>query len=164
MVGTPINQVRRPINQDLIKDLISPILSVDLWNGERAGRKGGAAGNRIQGLWLSMPVLYCLLPLPVGVVAQWQSTGTESQSPCVWFPAAPPFFPALSPFQRSTDSNGEIRSLIRPWLIDLLTWINWSLDHRTPSCDTAQDPLYINTVKCCILNGLKATIYPDPIL
>ena len=48
MVGTPINQVRRLINQGLIKDLISS-------------------------------------------------------------------------FQRSTDSNGEIRSLIRPWLIGLRT-------------------------------------------
>ena len=34
MVGTPINQVQRPINQSLIKDLILPLLSVDLWNGE----------------------------------------------------------------------------------------------------------------------------------
>ena len=32
-------------------------------------------------------------------------------------------FPALSPFQRSTDSNGKIRSLIRPWLIGLRTWL-----------------------------------------
>ena len=46
MVRTSINQVRRPINQGLIKDLILPLLSVDLWNGERAGKKGGAAGNR----------------------------------------------------------------------------------------------------------------------
>ena len=30
MVGTPINQVQRPINQGLIKDLILPLLSVDL--------------------------------------------------------------------------------------------------------------------------------------
>ena len=30
MVGTPIDQVRRLINQGLIKDLISPLLSVDL--------------------------------------------------------------------------------------------------------------------------------------
>ena len=29
MVGTPINQVRRLINQGLIKDLSSPLLSVD---------------------------------------------------------------------------------------------------------------------------------------
>ena len=55
MVGTPINQFRRPINQRLIKDLILSLLSVDLWNGEQAGKKGGAAGNRTQGLWLSMP-------------------------------------------------------------------------------------------------------------
>ena len=54
-------------------------------------------------------------------------------------PSSSPFFPALSPFQRSTDSNGEIRSLIRPWLIG--RWINRSPGHRTPSCDTAQDPL-----------------------
>ena len=90
MIGTPINQVRRVINQGLIKDLISPLLYCEAW-------------------------------LLVGVVAQWQSTGTESQRPWVRFPAAPPFFPALSPFQRSTDSNGEIRSLIRPWLITLRT-------------------------------------------
>ena len=52
MVGTPIDQVRRLINQGLIKDLISPLLSVDLWNDERAGKKGGAAGNRTLGpLW-----------------------------------------------------------------------------------------------------------------
>ena len=55
MGGTPIDQVRRPINYGLIKDLI--------------------------------------------------------------------LFPALSPFQRSTDSNGNIRSLIRPWLIGLRTWL-----------------------------------------
>ena len=47
-----INQVRRLINQGLIKDLISPLLSVDLWNDERAGKKGGAAGNQTQGLRL----------------------------------------------------------------------------------------------------------------
>ena len=70
MVGTPINQVQRLINQCLIKDLILPLLSVDLWNDERAGKKGGV----------------------------------------------------LLSFQRSTDSNGEIRSLIRPWLISLRTW------------------------------------------
>ena len=32
-------------------------------------------------------------------------------------------FPALSPFQSSADSNDEIRSLIRPWLISLRTWL-----------------------------------------
>ena len=37
------------------------------------------------------------------------------------FPAAPPFFPALLPFQRSTDSNIKINSLIRPWLIGIWT-------------------------------------------
>ena len=83
MVGTPINQVRRPINQGLIKDLILPLLSVDpqtvmarlgfklkikdlilpllsvdIWNGKRAGKKGEAAGNWTQGLWLSVPVLF----------------------------------------------------------------------------------------------------------
>ena len=52
----------------------------------------------------------------------------------VWFPAAPPFFPALSQFQRSTDSNCKIRSLIRPWLIGL--WTRLRPDH-----DTAQDHL-----------------------
>ena len=36
MVGTPIDQVRRLINQGQIKDLISPLLSVALWNDERA--------------------------------------------------------------------------------------------------------------------------------
>ena len=54
MVGTPINQVQTLINQGLIKDL----LSVDLWNGERAGKKGGGARSQTQGLWLSVPVLY----------------------------------------------------------------------------------------------------------
>ena len=53
MVGTPINQARTLINQGLIKDL----MSVDLWNGERAGKKGGGARSRTQGLWLSVPVL-----------------------------------------------------------------------------------------------------------
>ena len=65
----------------------------------------------------------------------------ESQKPCVWLPAAPPFCHVLLPFQRSTDSNGEIRSLIRlvNWSSDL---INWSPAHWTLSCDTAQIPLY----------------------
>ena len=31
-------------------------------------------------------------------------------------------YPVLSPFQRSTDSNGMIKFLIRPWLISL--WID----------------------------------------
>ena len=31
MVGTPINQVRRVINQGLIKDLISPLLYCEGW-------------------------------------------------------------------------------------------------------------------------------------
>ena len=92
MVGTPINQVRRVINQGLIKDLISPLLSVDLWNGERAGKKGGAAGNRTQGLWLSVPVL-----------CHWATTPTSNHA--------------------SQYSNGEIKSLIRPWLITLRTWL-----------------------------------------
>ena len=30
MIGTPIDQVRIPINQGLIKDLVLPLLSVDL--------------------------------------------------------------------------------------------------------------------------------------
>ena len=58
--------------------------------------------------------------LLVGVVAQWQSTGTVRLRPCVRLPAAPPFFPALSPlFQRSTDSNGKNRTVIRPRLISI---------------------------------------------
>ena len=50
------------------------------------------------------------------------------------FLAAPTFFPALSSFQRSLDI-----------MHDLIDWTNWSLDqnnwspnHRTPSCDSAQ--------------------------
>ena len=70
----------------------------------------------------------------MGVVDQWLSTGTESQRPWAQFLAAPPFFPALVAFQKSTDSNGKIRPLIRPWLI--------GPDHRTPCCDSAQDVLY----------------------
>ena len=37
-----------------------------------------------------------------------RALGTESQRPWVRLLAAPPFFPALSPFQRSSDSNGMI--------------------------------------------------------
>ena len=43
MVGTPINQGL--INQGLIKDLISPLLSVDLLNSKRAGKKGGSKSD-----------------------------------------------------------------------------------------------------------------------
>ena len=111
MVGTPINQVRRPINQGLIKfcsrsTVQSTILHATITNNQQSCLSKLHKGRNER--WLL-----------VGVVAQWQSTGTESQRPWVRFPAAPPFFPALSPFQRSTDSNGKIRSLIRPWLIGL---------------------------------------------
>ena len=49
--------------------------------------------------------------LPVGVIAQWQSIGIESRRPWVQIPAAPPFFPALSLFQRSTDVRAQLVSL-----------------------------------------------------
>ena len=56
-----------------------------------------------------------------GVVAQWQSTWHGKLVALGSTPGSPPFFPALSPFQRSTDSKGKIRSLIRPRLISLWT-------------------------------------------
>ena len=45
MVGTPINLI-----QSLTKDLIMPLLSKDLWNGESAGKKSEAAGSQTQEL------------------------------------------------------------------------------------------------------------------
>ena len=47
-------QVQRLINLGLIKDLILPLLSMDLQNGERAEKKGEAAGIRslIRPSWL----------------------------------------------------------------------------------------------------------------
>ena len=60
--------------------------------------------------WLPVP-LRVEGRLPVRVVAQRQSTGTESQTPWVWIPVAPPFFPALSHFQRSTDIMVQLVSL-----------------------------------------------------
>ena len=48
--------------------------------------------------------------LPVGVVAQWQSIGMESQRPWVRIPVAPPFFPALNLFQRSMDVKAQLSS------------------------------------------------------
>ena len=46
-ISDAINLVRRPINLCLIKDLIVSLLSEELWNGDRAGKKGGVAWNRI---------------------------------------------------------------------------------------------------------------------
>ena len=57
MVGTPIIQVQRPINQGLIKDLILPLLSVDLEMAKEQERKMELPGIKTQGLWLSVPVL-----------------------------------------------------------------------------------------------------------
>ena len=59
----------------------------------------------------------------MGAVDQWQSFDTVSQRPWVRLLAALPFFCALLPFQKSLDSNGKIRALIRPWLISLWTWL-----------------------------------------
>ena len=40
-------------------------------------------------------------------------------------------------------NQGLIKDLINWLKVNLsLDLINWSPDHRTPSCDTAQDPLY----------------------
>ena len=44
-------QIWRLINIGLSKDLILSLLSVDLWNGKRAGKKGGAAGSQTEGLY-----------------------------------------------------------------------------------------------------------------
>ena len=49
MVGTPINIVSRLLIPGLIKDPILPLLLVDVY-GEKAGKKGGAARSRTQGL------------------------------------------------------------------------------------------------------------------
>ena len=74
--------------------------------------------------------------------SQRQSTGMESQRPWVRLPAAPPFFPALSPFQRFTGS--KVSSLIRPRLTIVFGLDNWSPDHCISSCDFTQDSLLIN--------------------
>ena len=71
------------------------------------------------------PMVGTLTPLKVVVASGSCSSVAEhwhgKPMALGWFPAAPPFFPALSPFQRSMDSNYKIRSLIRPWLIGLWT-------------------------------------------
>ncbi len=51
----------------------------------------------------------------------FEDNGTVCQRPWVQFLAAPPFFPALSPFQRSLDVMAL--SIIRPGLIGLQTKI-----------------------------------------
>ena len=56
----------------ITKDLILPLLFVDRWNGEKAGKKDGTARNQTQGLWLSMP---SALPL---------SYSSHQQPPHLW--------------------------------------------------------------------------------
>ena len=67
-------------------------LGMFLGRGE-GGRKGRIQGGRKREGWLS-----------VGVIAQWQSTGSLSQRTWVRLPAAPLFILSL-PFARSSDSN-----------------------------------------------------------
>ena len=55
MVGTPIILVQRPISLGQIKDLSNHAITVCYCNGERTGKKGGAAGSWTQGYWLSVP-------------------------------------------------------------------------------------------------------------
>ena len=82
--------------------------------------------------------------VPVGVVAQWQSTGGLSQRPWVQLPAAPPFFRALCCFKGLWTATAQIVSFIRCNLY-------WSSDHRgVPSIELLHccDNTYLSHQLC----------------
>ena len=107
-------QVRRLINLGLIKDLILSILSVDLWNGKGAGKKGGAAGDQTEGLWLFVPVL-----------CRWATTPTSNHpsflpyvarsSILIFSDGSPQWFVAMHHNQRMLLRGGELLHYTSRW-------------------------------------------------
>ena len=108
LVGTPINLVRGLIRLGLIKDLklaITVHRSLE-WLKKGLERKVELLGIEPRTFGLPCQCSATELQLPtatkgkkegwllLGVVAQWQSTGTVSQRSWVRFPAAPPSFQA----------------------------------------------------------------------
>ena len=78
--GTPINLIQGLVRPGLIRDPISPLLSIDLWNGERAGKKGGAARSHLDNRTpavISLQILPTYVPISDSTVRKADTKATQ---------------------------------------------------------------------------------------